>query len=608
MEAQAKRNSTGSSEANEILEQRLADFVVKLHSYQRSWEGGSIRQCSEDRDHQRLRMSQSRPTDRPASRSSSDGRGITLPPIQLRDDPESAAARYTAEGQGRPERDPHSQIRQPPSGLTHSPTYGHPPTSTVEGYRQVPSRVGVHAILNPSEAEKTSSSPRLGGGTAQSLSLTRPSSYQGSPFSTAKHGLDSIPTDSPPQETKPAQTHPSRRILTPRSPRAVSMGGRAPATINAQQTPFLSSRGRVYTADPATPEVPPLPRASPQNPYNYPPTADTDLRRRASVATLSASQRAPPSHSTSPTPSVTSSYSGSGATQAEPRHTFGTQQTQPYYPGSSFGASIPGGSPTQAASGAEGPYNQERIFVSSSSGPGQASSTRMLPMNTDLGQFYIPVDVQAASRVADEKRARNAGASARFRERRKAKEQQASSNIQRLEQQSRDLERKLIAAEQERDFYRNERDRFRDIIYRNPATREQAMAAPPSPRLNRPAAFPPSTSGLSFQMGESGISQEQDRAPRRRKTSAEGEYSYPGPATAPLPPFQSQGYGQPIQGQQGGSLPPIRMENVPPPGPGGGMQAPPNLPPNRSYDPRSGYGRGWSGGPGGPGEGPKRQS
>jgi hypothetical protein len=602
VEAQAKRNnSTGSSEANEILEQRLADFVVKLHSYQRSWEGGATRQCSEDRDYQRLRMSQSRPTDRPASRSSSDGRGITLPPIQLRDDQEQASRQ--GENQGRQDQDSHAQRRQPPPGPAQSPTYGYSPTTAGEGYRPVPSRVGVHAILNPSESDTRSSSPRLSGGTAQSLNLTRPSSYQGSPLSTAKHGLESTPTSSPPGVPDP--NHPGRRILTPRSPRAVSMSGRVPATINAQQTPFLSSRNRVYTADPASSEIPAMPKPASQNPYPLPPT-DADLRRRASATPLSQSQRAPASHSTSPSPSITSSYSGSGPTQTEPRQGF-TQQAQSYYPGSSFGASIPGGSPVQAAPGAEGPYNQERIFVSSSSGPGQASSTRMLPMNTDLGQFYIPVDIQAASRVADEKRARNAGASARFRERRKAKEQQASSNIQRLEQQSRDLERKLVAVEQERDFYRAERDRFRDMIYMNPATREQALTSPPSPRLNRPHAFPPPTSGHSFQMGESGISQEQERAPRRRKTSAEGEYSYPPPAAAPIPPFQSQNYGQPGPGHQVASLPPIRMENAPAPGPSAGaMQAPPNLSHSAkaTYDPRSGYGRGW---PGGLGEGPKRQ-
>ncbi len=44
------------------------------------------------------------------------------------------------------------------------------------------------------------------------------------------------------------------------------------------------------------------------------------------------------------------------------------------------------------------------------------------------------------------------GASARFRQRRKEKEKEASSNIEKLQQQTRELERKVREVEQERDF------------------------------------------------------------------------------------------------------------------------------------------------------------
>jgi len=92
------------------------------------------------------------------------------------------------------------------------------------------------------------------------------------------------------------------------------------------------------------------------------------------------------------------------------------------------------------------------------------------------------VDVHKASRLADEKRARNAEASARFRQRRKQKEKEANSNIEKLQQQTRDLERKIKEVEQERDFYRAERDRFRDVVYRTPNMRHLVMQAPPSPQ------------------------------------------------------------------------------------------------------------------------------
>ena len=178
----------------------------------------------------------------------------------------------------------------------------------------------------------------------------------------------------------------------------------------------------------------------------------------------------------------------------------------------------------------------------------------------------MPVDVHQASRLADEKRARNAGASARFRQRRKEKEREANTTIEKMQSQNRDLERKLRELEQERDFYRGERDRFRDVVFRTPEMRHLAMQAPPSPQRMRTGSF--QESGMTIggpptpsQQGPSlGFQQEpsQERAPRRRKTGASGDFAnvpYTLPPASTLAPVQSPGY------PPRSNLPPLRIEN-----------------------------------------------
>jgi hypothetical protein len=133
-----------------------------------------------------------------------------------------------------------------------------------------------------------------------------------------------------------------------------------------------------------------------------------------------------------------------------------------------------------------------------------------------------------------------------------------------MQSQTRDLERKVRELEQERDFYRTERDRFRDVVFRTPEMRHLAMQAPPSPQSMRTGSFqglggppppPPSQQGPTM-----GFQQEapQARAPRRRRTGTSGEFSsvpYTIPPASTLPPVQA--------GYPPGStnLPPMRIEN-----------------------------------------------
>lgn len=62
---------------------------------------------------------------------------------------------------------------------------------------------------------------------------------------------------------------------------------------------------------------------------------------------------------------------------------------------------------------------------------------QMMILETKQDSFQVPLDVQTASKSADQKRKRNATASHRFRLRRKAKEQETSENISNLEAQVR---------------------------------------------------------------------------------------------------------------------------------------------------------------------------
>jgi len=72
----------------------------------------------------------------------------------------------------------------------------------------------------------------------------------------------------------------------------------------------------------------------------------------------------------------------------------------------------------------------------------------MLTLETKQGLIQVPFDVQAASKVADEKRKRNAIASHKFRKRRKDKKQKISNNISNIEAQVREMIK-------ERDFLQN---------------------------------------------------------------------------------------------------------------------------------------------------------
>ena len=173
-------------------------------------------------------------------------------------------------------------------------------------------------------------------------------------------------------------------------------------------------------------------------------------------------------------------------------------------------------------------------FDATSGSTAGGSTYQMMTLDTEQGPIQVPVDVQAASKVADEKRKRNATASHRFRQRRKEKERENSQNIAKLEDQIRQME-------EEKEHYRRERDYFREVAVRQPG-QSHVLPRPLSPRQRRlgsmsgPVGYP----NVQFEGPETG-SRNGGRNTRRR-TSAYVPPTGPPPQsvepTRPMPQYE----------------------------------------------------------------------
>lgn len=288
-----------------------------------------------------------------------------------------------------------------------------------------------------------------------------------------------------------------RRTLTPRTPSAymaasATFGG-PKGTIDARKSPFGASRdlhsalgpdfsrrreSSVGAMGPAV--VPAVAFAVVNAPTRSPPGRRASMgsvqrppspERRVSVGGQSQMQT-----SRSGSPSTTySSYSQFSHTPPVPLPAIGGHPTSTagYFPPS---YTLTGGAGGGFAAVAEShPKESFSPRTTTSLGP---NAYHLMTLNTEQGPIQVPVDVQAASKVADEKRKRNATASHRFRQRRKEKERETSQNIAKLEHQVRELA-------EEKDFYRLERDYFRTMV-QNQAGQPSIGPRPTSPRLLRP--------------------------------------------------------------------------------------------------------------------------
>lgn len=165
-------------------------------------------------------------------------------------------------------------------------------------------------------------------------------------------------------------------------------------------------------------------------------------------------------------------------------------------------------------------------------------------------------------------------------------------NLQRLENDNRELSRQAHDLQAERDFYRNERNRLRDVVLRTPSIREHAEQGPPSPRPTQ--ALPPLVgpgegsftssyaAGGGSSASSSPVAQQQQHPPpysgealerptRRRRTDPiavefpTAPYAMrPAHPQGTLPPIVTQGYAGPIASAPASArLPPLRFDQPP---------------------------------------------
>ncbi|KAI0910415.1 hypothetical protein F4824DRAFT_14267 [Ustulina deusta] len=462
--------------------------------------------------------------------------------------------------------------------------------------------LGVHTILNPAETqspltrervEETASSPKASSAASNSSPRVPPHfafqepgmarreqttpTTEDQPLtapSSAERGSSGIPRPYPPIAA-------ARRGLAPRSPRLISPGQSHPLrALNPHQSqPHHLPAGpqdsnRVILSEAGIPGRPDQVLSARGSPLVQ------QLNRGMSPA-----GRPPPN--ISPLPASTRSIS-----QPVTSHSNPSLQGRPFFPG---GSSVQPGQPpgypphnpypaspmSQTPSGYPGPGgdprwprgNEHGMQYGSTSirnfsfGEGQAA-LRIQPAHGE--PFIVPVDTHQGSRQADEKRQRNAGASQRFRKRKKDRETQERLEHQRMESQYRELEARIQALENERERLRSDRDRLRDIVYRTPSVSELAYQGPPSPDPSNGSGRSPLVPRPTYGAADPETG---ERSSQRRRTDPHPQVEFItapyGSAPGSLPPITTSGYptslshpGTPLARSQAPQLPPLRLGSV----------------------------------------------
>ncbi|KAF4342249.1 hypothetical protein FBEOM_3831 [Fusarium beomiforme] len=489
-----------------------------------------------------------------------------------------------------------------------------PYTNGEERLQQVPQKtLGVHNILNPLE-------PRLmaSGGDGPLTPAARPSESSSTgqvtgsisgPFA----GARSFPP------TQPASISLPGTPLGPMTPLGGPSSGRNSPTMAFPFPPVNSGR----------------PKASPtQHPraisVSHVPSRESDGRQPSSLHGFSSVKRpfeditpedtrsqyphmhpltGPPSAISDPgrlhsQPPIASPGTQAPLSTLPPSHAPGRSQPPPVHPQTSYSPNLQAGrsfpSPAPPSDTAS-PWSETlRRHGMGGSLFGVEGQQALLALPGSETPIPVHMDFSQASKKADEKRQRNAVASTRHRRKKKIMQEENSKQLQELREERRIMEMRIEELTQQRDFYREDRNRLRDIVAQTPSISGHA-AGPPSPTISTSNSYIETgslTSGPSVSMGYGGDALSNERQAQRRRTDDHPEYSLPPygspasghPSAFPsgLPPMPMPGYGGPSRPSSAASpvsgerLPPLRaMEGRPPTGPppGPGVQ---------EQDPRTG--------------------
>ncbi|SZF01676.1 unnamed protein product [Blumeria hordei] len=485
-------------------------------------------------------MPQKLPASRPASRSSTDARRLALPPVQLLDAINQVGIsddtlREKTPSIISPLASQHSQVS--------ARKFEQPPPSASRN-------LGVQSMLNPTNQEGRQI---VGHRPVEDTNQSSPNTVPGNSLTSRRQFLShhlSLSTLPPPDAQDNNHLRTPCQIPTPRSPsRSISTGViSTPSGIDSKQNSITGGnslyRSQHSLSKPSEPlSILPAPGAI-QKPisqsYDYSPATSTASISLQATKKMNSGGVISSKDSQNCHKSSESNHQKIG--QASGYNSY-------YFTRSNIGNLVQpaGGMQMQGPSGnTEGPYNAP---VAQSQGspldPGSAGSSRktsasdpikVLTITTTQGLYTVPVDVHHASRLADEKRARNAGASARFRQRRKEKEKEANSAIEKLQAQVRDLEKSLKELQSECDFYHSERDRLRDIVFRIPEKRHLTMQAPPSPNSGRALSL---LGQIGMRIPPPPISYPEEfleRASRRRRSHTDGSFTDVAQTKPPISP------------------------------------------------------------------------
>ncbi|KAM0263071.1 hypothetical protein ACHAQJ_001450 [Trichoderma viride] len=455
---------------------------------------------------------------------------------------------------------------------------------------------GVRNILNPPEAHSMGPDPS---GTppsrAREAEIVHPASstpygvprpyFSGHaatgslPTTPAAAGV--MPTGRPPisERNSPSTAYPfpimgnPRKILSPRAPRVPSLGqALPPRDLDPRQplVPSMPPTKRPYEQD--TPDEPrhapglhqPSGIASgPHTPMVTPPRSLSQPLARP----LDTPYVQPP---TIPPP---------GELQGRPHGLHTTSQFQHGITGipTSRPLSRAGGSLTEGTSAwPDILRRQAGSFV------GMESQQAYMTLPGSDTPIPVQVDYSQASKKADEKRQRNAKASTRHRRKKKTLQEENMKHLQELKEERQQMLQQIEELETQRDFYRNDRNRLRDVVARTPAISNHA-AGPISPVMSKSISFadrsplmqshhiPTPTQGYLSEVSSA------ERPVPVRRTDDRPDFSPPmysalsgGPPHG-LPSMHSQAYGVPpprpssaTSSTSGERLPPLRVMEGPP--------------------------------------------